>query len=44
MWCWGCDVQRRQGNLLKEFGFRKARPPEEVRGCTAYDLCPWPGC
>ncbi|MBM4068096.1 MAG: hypothetical protein FJ271_04015 [Planctomycetes bacterium] len=39
----GCDIRREHGNLLEEFGFRKTRPPTEVRGSTAYELSPWLG-
>jgi len=35
-WCWGRDVERADGNLLLEFGFRRIRTPE---GRTfAYEL------
>jgi len=35
-WCWGRDVERPEGNLLVEFGFRRVPSPE---GRTfAYDL------
>jgi hypothetical protein len=35
-WCWGRDVERAEGNLLLEFGFRRVRTPE---GRTfAYEL------
>ena len=35
-WCWGRDVERADGNLLSEFGFRRIRTPE---GRTfAYEL------
>jgi len=44
MWCWGQDIERKDGNLLLQFGFRKVRPPEKVSGCTAYLVTPFPGC
>jgi len=35
-WCWGRDVERAEGNLLVEYGFRRIATPE---GRTfAYDL------
>lgn len=35
-WCWGRDVERSQGNLLIEFGFRRVPTPEGR--AFAYDL------
>ena len=35
-WCWGRDVERAEGNLLVEFGFRRIATPEGR--AFAYDL------
>lgn len=41
-WNWGQDVQRRQGNLLLEYGFTRHRIPDKLaettQGCTAYRI------
>ncbi|QDT36914.1 hypothetical protein [Stratiformator vulcanicus] len=26
MWCWGCDIKRKEGNLLAEFGLTRRKP------------------
>lgn len=44
LWCWGQDIERTEGNLLVQFGFRKELPPEKASGSTAYILSPFPGC
>lgn len=28
MWCWGCDVRRKEGNLLVAYGLEKAPSPD----------------
>lgn len=36
MWLFGCDVRRKQGNLLLDYGFERTRPPEGVKGSSRY--------
>lgn len=36
MWLLGCDLRRRDGNLLLKYGFEKFRPPENIKGSTCY--------
>lgn len=38
MWCWGCDIRRREGNLLLQYGFNRWRPPEGTLESTAYQF------
>lgn len=38
MWCWGYDIRHSQGNVLHHYGFTCRRPPEDVRGSSAYTL------
>lgn len=38
MWCFGCDIRRKDGNALLEFGFTRERPPEGVKGSSQYAL------
>jgi len=38
MWCFGCDIRRKDGNALLEFGFTRVRPPEGVKGSSQYGL------
>lgn len=35
MWCWGCDVRRKEGNLLLTYGFAR-RPSPQTRWHSAY--------
>ena len=37
-WCWGQDIRRPQGNLLIEYGFTLARPPEGLTSSSRYTL------
>lgn len=37
-WCWGQDIQRPQGNVLIQYGFERARKPEDYAGSTRYTL------
>ena len=37
-WCWGRDITRPEGNLLRCFGFQRTRPPEGVPGSSRYRL------
>ena len=36
LWLFGCDVRRKEGNLLVDYGFDRTRPPEGVRGASQY--------
>ena len=38
VWCWGRDVERRDGNLLMEFGFERHRDSEGYDRSTCYRL------
>jgi hypothetical protein len=29
VWCWGCDIARKEGNWLVEIGFQRTPPPED---------------
>ena len=44
MWCWGCDIRRREGNVLLQYGFSRWRPPAGTLGSTAYQLDTRPSC
>jgi hypothetical protein len=37
-WQWGMDIRAPQGNLLLDFGFQRARPPEGRLGSSRYQL------
>lgn len=37
-WLWGQDIRRPEGNVLLAHGFRRARPPEGVKGSPSYAL------
>lgn|GEM_PF-1277671 len=37
-WIWGQDIQRKDGNLLLEYGFERLRAPEGKSGSTQYQL------
>lgn len=37
-WLWGQDIRRPGGNALLAHGFRRARPPEGVKGSPSYAL------
>ena len=37
-WNWGRDIERPEGNLLLEAGFRRRRPPEGEAGSSCYTL------
>lgn len=37
MWCWGCDVRSKAGNLLASYGFER-RPSPDPRWHSAYTL------
>jgi hypothetical protein len=39
LWCWGYDIRWPAGNVLHRYGFSSQRPPDDVRGSTAYTLC-----
>lgn len=43
MWCWGCDVRRKSGNLLLEYGFEQRTSPQP-RYHSAYTCQLQPGC
>jgi len=43
MWCWGCDVRRKSGNLLVAYGFEQRLSPEP-RWHSAYTVCLNPDC
>jgi hypothetical protein len=43
MWCWGCDVRRKSGNLLLVYGFEQ-RPSPNPRHHSAYTVCLCPDC
>jgi hypothetical protein len=36
MWCWGQDIRRSEGNLLLAYGLTRLRPPESIKGSSAY--------
>ncbi len=36
MWCLGCDIRRRDGNLLLECGFSRRRPTGKITGSSYY--------
>lgn len=36
MWCWGQDIQCPEGNLLLAYGLTRQRPPETIKGSSAY--------
>lgn len=36
MWCLGCDIRRKTGNLLLEYGFSRRRPTGEITGSSYY--------
>jgi hypothetical protein len=36
MWCWGQDIRRPEGNLLVAYGLTRQRPPETIKGSSAY--------
>lgn len=36
MWLFGCDIRRREGNLLLKYGFEKFCPPVNIKGSTCY--------
>ena len=38
MWCFGCDIKRKEGNLLLDFGFRKEFPAAIELGSSRYSL------
>lgn len=38
IWCFGCDIRRKNGNALLEYGFERTRPPEGVKGSSQYCL------
>jgi len=38
MWYFGCDIRRKEGNALLEYGFERQRPPEGVKGSSQYCL------
>lgn len=38
MWCFGCDIRRKSGNALLEYGFERERPPDDVKGSSQYYL------
>lgn len=38
MWCWGCDVRRKEGNLLLDYGAKKRPSPNpRYRSCYVFD-------
>jgi hypothetical protein len=43
MWCWGCDVRRREGNVLLQYGCERWPPPAGIVGSSAYRLDVPPG-
>jgi hypothetical protein len=36
MWCLGCDIRRKAGNLLLEYGFSRTRPTGKITGSSYY--------
>ena len=36
MWCLGCDIRRKAGNLLLEYGFSRRRPSGKIAGSSYY--------
>lgn len=38
MWCWGCDIRRPDGNLLRQYGFVKHAAPEQSGLKPCYSL------
>lgn len=38
IWCWGCDVENPDGNLLLRYGFKRRRPPKGREGCSQYSI------
>ncbi len=38
MWLFGCDVRRKESNLLLDYGFERTRPSEDVKGSSRYAL------
>lgn len=37
-WLWGQDVRHAGGNLLLQYGFDRARPPQKIVGASAYQV------
>lgn len=37
-WCWGCDIRRKEGNLLLKYGFERMAPAEGQMGTSRYEL------
>lgn len=35
-WLWGCDIRRREGNLLVAHGVQRVPPPADSEGSSAY--------
>ena len=35
IWCFGQDVERREGNWLVEFGFHRKPPPAKFKDCSS---------
>lgn len=35
-WCFGCDIRRKQGNLLLQYGFNRLSPPPGEAGSSMY--------
>lgn len=40
LWCWGCDIEHKEGNLLMRYGFHRHRHPstEDREGSSCYRL------
>lgn len=38
MWCFGCDIRRPEGNLLRSYGFMRYKPPSNTYGSSHYIL------
>ncbi len=38
LWCWGQDIEHREGNMLLEYGFTRIRTSEAQKACSQYSL------
>jgi hypothetical protein len=44
LWCWGRDILRPEGNLLRKSGFCRTPAPDPKRDCSAYSAQTADGC
>ena len=35
VWCWGCDIERPEGNWLLQIGFDRIEPPSAQKDCSS---------